>query len=323
MDCATIVVMNLRSFFFSCVAVGINIPVLLFAQGLVPCGTNSASGLDQSCQTCHVMQLINGVAAWLVGILSVVVAIMIIIAGFRLLTANGNPSAISDAKGMIFNAFIGFAIVVAAWLLVDLFVKSLLSEETQTSMGPWNQIECVAQPSATTISDFLQIEILTAEDLAAAGRVGDPSVAPDLYPEGDCSPENLQAHGFTAQQSQVMSCLAQPESGCRNDADASENGLNSSARGVFQIVYGWPDDCHSLRLPECTAANGGVPLDCGASDDYDESPCNNAASNFACNAAAARCLLNGEAAGVAPGYQHWVADPRASVQAGCIARYAG
>jgi len=310
--------MNTRQWFYSGVAVCLNIPMFVYAQqGLVPCGRAGQA----DCQTCHVVQLVSGVNAWLVGILSIVAAILFVIAGFRLVTSNGNSSVLQDAKNMIINAAIGFVIVLAAWLLLDLFMKSLLSD-TEQGLGPWNEIACTDQPVATTEPRKLDIEILDAAALTQAIGYVDPSLAPEAYSAGDCSVANLQANGFTAQQAQVMSCIAQPESGCDNNADASNNGLGSTARGVFQIVYGYSDKCHSLRLPECTAANGGVPLNCGKSDDTPGSACNRAASNFTCNAAAARCLLNG-APGVKPGFQHWLADSRASTQASCVARYAG
>ena len=316
--------MNPRRWLFSAIATSLAIPMVTFAQnraadgGLVPCGDVG----EAPCQVCHFVDLANYTTNWLVGILSIAAAIMFLIAGYRLVTAGGNPSVMKSAKDMIVNVAIGFMIVLAAWLFIDFVMKSLLGGEGETAIGPWNGMECVDQPVNRTDSGSVG-PVGSAADLTAAGITADPSLAPEAYSAGDCSVSNLISHGFTPQQAQVMSCLAQPESGCDNNADASNNGLNSSARGVFQIVYGWDDDCHSLRIPECTAANGGVPLDCGASDDTPGSACNRAASNFACNAAAARCLLNGEAARVPAGYQHWLADHRASTQASCVARYAG
>src|SRR6056297_744604 len=103
--------MNARGWFFSGVAVCLNIPMLVYAQqGLVPCGRTGQA----DCQTCHVVQLVSNVNAWLVGILAIVASIMFVIAGFRLVTSNGNPSVLQDAKSMIINVAIGFVIVLAA-----------------------------------------------------------------------------------------------------------------------------------------------------------------------------------------------------------------
>ena len=91
--------MNSRRLFFSCIAVLLQLPIFVYAAGLVPCGGND----EAACQTCHLSQGVNEITAWLVGVLSIVVAIMFMIAGFRLLTANGNPGALEEAKGMIIN----------------------------------------------------------------------------------------------------------------------------------------------------------------------------------------------------------------------------
>jgi len=123
----------------------LQLPVFAYAAGLVPCGRDGQG----ACQMCHTVQLVNGVTAWLVGILSIAAAIMFVIAGYRLVTANGNPSVMQDAKNMITNVAIGFAIVLAAWLLIDLMMKTLLGGGS-VAAGPWNQIACIDQPTSTT-----------------------------------------------------------------------------------------------------------------------------------------------------------------------------
>ena len=305
-----------RGTIFTLAAILLVTPIIAAAAGLVPCGGDG----EPACQACYVVTLMNNVIGWLVTVLTAVVAIVFVVSGLKLVTSAGNPAVMEAAKKTITNTFIGFVIILAAWLLVDFGMKALLNGGVgNVGAGPWNSIQCTKQPVADAIP-----AIRTAVDAIAVfgAASAEALAAASVSDVADCTPTNLQAYGFTAVQSQVMSCIAGPESGCNNNADASENGLGSSARGVFQIVYGYSDACHSLRLPECTAANGGVPLNCGKSDDYPGSPCNKAASNFACNAAAARCLLNGEASGVAAGYQHWTADRRASKQSACIQRYA-
>lgn len=138
------------------VAPEINSPIANYS-GLVPCGRDGQG----ACQMCHTVQLVNGVTAWLVGILSIAAAIMFVIAGFRLVTANGNPSVMQDAKNMITNVAIGFAIVLAAWLLIDLMMKTLLGGGS-VAAGPWNQIACIDQPTSTTkegnLGTFKQVQ---------------------------------------------------------------------------------------------------------------------------------------------------------------------
>jgi len=139
--------MNTRQIFFSGVALALQVPMVTYAAGLVPCGGPT----EEPCQMCHTVQLVTGINAWLVGILSIAAAIMFMIAGFRLVTANGNPSVMKDAKNMITNVAIGFVIVLSAWLLIDLMMRSLLAEGGSGAIGPWNRISCVAQPQTSTI----------------------------------------------------------------------------------------------------------------------------------------------------------------------------
>ncbi len=138
--------------FFTLVYIGIAAasPTLVMAAGLVPCG-----GPDQpACQSCHVVQLVNNVTEWLVAFLSVVVAIMIVYAGARLVTSGGNQAVMEAAKETITNAIIGFVIVLAGWLLIDTGMKMLLVDG-QTALGMWNEVECVDQPVAEFVGDFV------------------------------------------------------------------------------------------------------------------------------------------------------------------------
>ncbi len=143
--------MNTRRVIFSLAAVLLVVPMFVFAQGLVPCGLDSQEGtINSQCQTCHAVSLINTVSSWLVGVLSIAAAIMFVIAGFRIVTAQGNPSTMKAAKDMIVNVAIGFMIVLAAWLAIDLLMRTLL-DDSSGEIGPWNRIACVSQPAATTV----------------------------------------------------------------------------------------------------------------------------------------------------------------------------
>jgi hypothetical protein len=108
------------------------IPEISFAQ-LVPC-----NGPD--CGTCELVQLGNNILQWLVSIMAVICALIIVFAGFKMVTSAGNSGKISEAKGMMANTLIGFIILLAAWLIVDTVMKMFVN---QSVVGPWNQIECI------------------------------------------------------------------------------------------------------------------------------------------------------------------------------------
>jgi hypothetical protein len=117
------------------------IPSFVYSQGLVPCGGQG----QEACQTCHVVALISSVTGWLVVVLGIVAAIMIVAAGFRLVLSTGDTSAVSSAKKIIANMFVGYAIVLSGYLLVDFGLKSLVDNSTY---AVWKSISCVAQPTA-------------------------------------------------------------------------------------------------------------------------------------------------------------------------------
>jgi len=119
------------------------LPILTFAAGLVPCGGVG----EPMCQSCHVLQLIHIVVNWLIAILTTITALLIAYAGLRLVVSVGNASAMTQAKSLISNCLIGFAIVLIGWLLIDLVLKSLVNDQVY---GVWNQLQCVEQPVSTT-----------------------------------------------------------------------------------------------------------------------------------------------------------------------------
>ena len=50
------------------------------------------------CNFCHLVQMANQIITWLIGILFVLFAIVMAVAGFQLVTSGGNQSALDAAK---------------------------------------------------------------------------------------------------------------------------------------------------------------------------------------------------------------------------------
>jgi hypothetical protein len=244
------------------------LPMVVSAD-LVPCGDDG----QETCQTCHVVDLVNNVIEWLIAILGTVAAIMFIYAGFKLVTSGGNVSAKTEALRMMNNLIIGYIIVLSGWLLIDTGLKALLSTG-ESGFGMWNEIECVVQPEAQWTSPGLiggatvEYECLTENachmletDCTAGG--GTPrriSPAPPtniecVYPSGGsytgscsiissgpCSVENLRP--IFGSRAEDASRMCNKESGgapirsgsdlcCGPDRNCS--GAPSFSGGYFQI----------------------------------------------------------------------------------------
>jgi hypothetical protein len=116
---------------------------------------SGCTGID--CTACHVVNMANGIIKWLIGITFLIFAALLMIAGVRLVTSAGNPSELSAAKEKFINAFIGFLIILSAWLIVDTIMRGLVGRagdpesrgmlQTPGTGGvngrlAWSQVEC-------------------------------------------------------------------------------------------------------------------------------------------------------------------------------------
>lgn len=118
-------------------------PQGVLAAGLVPCGGEG----ETECNSCQIIRLGDRVFDWLIGVLTAIFILIIVVNGIRLLSSNGNVSAMKQSRSMITNAIIGFIIVLGAWTLVDLLLKFLLAGGAD-AWQPWEVIGCM--PDALT-----------------------------------------------------------------------------------------------------------------------------------------------------------------------------
>lgn len=122
------------------------LPSVVSAQGFVPC-----NGTD--CDACHFLEMGQLILFWLIGILAVVFAAIALVAGWGLVTSGGNTQALSQAKSRMANAVIGFILVLAAWLIVDTIMRSMLAGTGGVipGYGPWNRVQCGSQTTPQTV----------------------------------------------------------------------------------------------------------------------------------------------------------------------------
>lgn len=152
------------------------IPDLSIAQGgFVNCEGNS-------CSACNLVDMTNQIIKWLLGMIFLIFAALMTVAGFGLVTSGGNPSALSAAKAKFTNALVGIVIVFSAWLIVNTIMVKLVSDGTTagniTGWGPWSQVECSEQTKAISWSR-------SPTDAPATGEVTPPAAG---------APAGSQAH---------------------------------------------------------------------------------------------------------------------------------
>lgn len=94
--------------------------------GLVPCGRYSddpaTTGVDEStpCGFCHFFQLFDRILSWIMFKIVPAVAVFIVVfGGFMLVISRGNPTQTTLGKNAILYTFIGYAIILVSWLLLN------------------------------------------------------------------------------------------------------------------------------------------------------------------------------------------------------------
>lgn len=84
---------------------------------------SGSSGFDVSHGT--VGDLISAILPYIFGAAGIILLIYLVIGGFQLMFAKGDPKAIQSAQGKITNALIGFIIVIIAYFLTTLIGQLL------------------------------------------------------------------------------------------------------------------------------------------------------------------------------------------------------
>ena len=100
-------------------------PMVSFSAGIIPdCNRGTSvnadqTGLGNACDFNYFMLLINNIITFLLfTIATPLVALIVCYVGFLFLTGGGNPENRSKAKRILQNVIFGYAIGLAAWLIV-------------------------------------------------------------------------------------------------------------------------------------------------------------------------------------------------------------
>jgi hypothetical protein len=105
----------IRNYTFVIVLILLIMPVLSFAEGLVPCGKAG----QPECNFNTFMDLINNVIKFILVKLAVpIAAVMFFYAGFKMVTSGGSAESKTQAKSIFTNTALGVAFVAGAWLII-------------------------------------------------------------------------------------------------------------------------------------------------------------------------------------------------------------
>jgi hypothetical protein len=88
------------------------------------------------CNYCSIAGLIQRLINFGVYLAVLAAGAMFAYAGYLYLFNNGEEGMIKKARALFLQVLLGFMIILAAWLLIDIIMKTLLSGD----FGPWNGI---------------------------------------------------------------------------------------------------------------------------------------------------------------------------------------
>jgi hypothetical protein len=204
-------------------------PLVSGAGQLVPC-----EGTD--CNFCHIVDIVNRIVQWLIIISTLLVVMVMAVAGWRLITSGGDASAYEGAKKLFYNAVIGVVILLAAWTMIDTLAKILVRDEFQPLVfGPWNTLQCGGMTNqATELLTPLEGVELEVEDIQVqpptspvAISVGAGVGAAVVVPNDNMNPL------FTCQNGGCSSMV-------RADAEARMQDMLMGRFAVLQSNFGRP-----------------------------------------------------------------------------------
>ncbi len=91
-------------------------------NGLIPC--------KDTCDFSDILQLVNNLIEFLIKTLFIpIIIILFMYAGYKYITAGGNPSKVANLKKMIMHIVVGMLLVLCSWLIVKTVISILASDE--------------------------------------------------------------------------------------------------------------------------------------------------------------------------------------------------
>lgn len=108
-------------------------PLSAEAVGVIPCGRSYGPAAEQvPCTVCHIVVAGNNVIKWGVGIMGTIAITVLFAMAVLYVVSAGDEGMIRTAKGGMWAALIGFAVMLSAWLIVNT-VLSILVDTTDAT----------------------------------------------------------------------------------------------------------------------------------------------------------------------------------------------
>lgn len=233
-----------------------------FTGSIVPCGsattcTDGARAIRE-CGFCDLVALAQNIINFLIFAGIVIAVLMFVYAGILYVTSPGNSGNISKAHSIFWDVLVGLIITLAAWLIVDVIMKTFYNQD----YGPWNAIVCgvgstAGSPNSSSCpcaggGSCKRIELtqdeLSVPDLNLAelpGRIGDTGGETSVTNcEGGASFETLPSSAPSAYCTSVLCDRDDATGGLRERQVCVANEIECTRAAQHNRgTFGSPSDC--------------------------------------------------------------------------------
>jgi|GEM_PF-6786690 len=246
--------------------------------GIVPCG-----GESDPCTLCHLIIGIWNLIEWGKNILVTVAIVAIFISGIMYTISTGNEKMIAQAKAFLTASLVGFAVTLAAWLIVDVTITWVANADPQLGIGKssWHTFTCDTASSAltgsgTTSGGAITTSTGTGTDAALRKILTDAGFS--IKSSGNCSDRNnsrctsldgMENNAINEIIAVKNTCGINTITGANETGHSSHNGLTfdvEASSTQAQCVYNNSSQLNVAQL--CTdSANSRLRKSC---DGYNE-----------------------------------------------------
>ena len=110
-------------------------PIPAQARGLVPCGgySDDKGTREKPCTVEDIFAMVARVTNWLIAVAGLYAVFKILQGGFWLILSMGNEEAITQKKGQITDAVVGFVLTMMAFMLINFVANFLLTRQLVTT----------------------------------------------------------------------------------------------------------------------------------------------------------------------------------------------
>lgn len=183
-----------------------------------------------NCGTCEFVQLVNNVVQFIITAASLIAVGVFMYAGVLMVTSGGNVEAVNKAKSYFTNVVIGYVLILAGFLIVDVFLATILP--SNSSILNWREVQCIYPNRA--VADLSRTGTGSSTLNFGASTGGGQCEA---YTGGPCGEAALRSAGFGALAGDAARIIG-AESSCdpsaRSRTDTTTDGRSYSI-GIWQI----------------------------------------------------------------------------------------